>query len=251
MKQIEGEKKEKKAEQDALDALRELKAQKEHLEKDLNELRRELEEKEVQNNLLKDSEARLLDSVDEYGAQAERYQQETERLQKVVDVLEKERNTLEQEVEEKVVDVLEKERNTLEQEVEEVKRSDFEHKQRQQETEESTSTASSIDSQEYKNIVSRLETTTAERNELRSRLEKSESQLNVSLQEKMAITRAYEQLRTRLAARRKAMAGSAETSRRSSVVASEVDIPEEPRRSEEPAPSTTATYYSHQVRMSS
>lgn len=58
--------------QRSLDELRELKAQKEHLETDLNEIRRELEEKEVQNNLLKDSEARLLDSVDEYGAQAER-----------------------------------------------------------------------------------------------------------------------------------------------------------------------------------
>ncbi|KAK6054206.1 hypothetical protein COOONC_08290 [Cooperia oncophora] len=47
------------------------------------------------NNLLKDSEARLLDSVDEYGLQAEKYQQEAERLQQVVNRLEKERMELE------------------------------------------------------------------------------------------------------------------------------------------------------------
>ncbi|KIH46336.1 hypothetical protein ANCDUO_23613, partial [Ancylostoma duodenale] len=101
MEQIESkEEQEKIVDQRSLDELRELKIQKEHLETNLNEMRRELEEKEVQNNLLKDSEARLLDSVDEYGAQAERYQQETQRLQQVVNTLERERTELEEEIEE-------------------------------------------------------------------------------------------------------------------------------------------------------
>ncbi|KIH51532.1 hypothetical protein ANCDUO_18382, partial [Ancylostoma duodenale] len=101
MEQIQSrEEQEKNVDQRSLDELRELKIQKEHLETNLNEMRRELEEKEVQNNLLKDSEARLLDSVDEYGAQAERYQQETERLQQVVNTLEQERTELEEEIEE-------------------------------------------------------------------------------------------------------------------------------------------------------
>lgn len=68
-----------------------------------------------------------------------------------------------------------------------------------------------------------------------------------TFQEKMSISRSYEQLRARLAARRQAKATSAETSRCSSVANSEADIPEEPRRSEEPAGPMQATYFSHQV----
>lgn len=44
----------------------------EQLEQILGDVRRELAEKELQNSLLKDSEAKLLDSVDEYGSQAEK-----------------------------------------------------------------------------------------------------------------------------------------------------------------------------------
>ncbi|RCN49384.1 hypothetical protein ANCCAN_04469, partial [Ancylostoma caninum] len=248
MEQIESrEEQEKNVDQRSLDELRELKMQKEHLETNLNEMRRELEEKEVQNNLLKDSEARLLDSVDEYGAQAERYQQETERLQQVVNTLERERTELEEEIEElrnseklreqhqheaeERLRVVEKEREVLETKI----------------SQQSTSTAPSIESREFTIISSQLETVTAERNELRSRLEKTESRLNISIQEKMSISRSYEQLRSRLAARRQAKVASGETSRRSSVANSEADIPEEPRRPEEQPSSTQATYFSHQA----
>ncbi|EYC13145.1 hypothetical protein Y032_0045g1292 [Ancylostoma ceylanicum] len=232
--------------QHSLDELQELKVQKEHLETNLNEMRRELEEKEVQNNLLKDSEARLLDSVDEYGAQAERYQQESERLQKVVNTLERERNELEEEIE--VLRNSEKMREQHQHEAEERLRV-VEREREVLETkisQQSTSAAPSIDSREFTLISSQLETMTAERNELRSRLEKTESRLNISIQEKLSISRSYEQLRARLAARRQAKAASGETSRRSSVANSEADIPEEPRRPEEPASSSQATYYSHQ-----
>ncbi|VDM55834.1 unnamed protein product [Angiostrongylus costaricensis] len=44
------------------------------LESSLGEVQRQLEEKELQNSLLKDSEARLLDSVDEFGLQTEKYE---------------------------------------------------------------------------------------------------------------------------------------------------------------------------------
>ncbi|KAK6734017.1 hypothetical protein RB195_017657 [Necator americanus] len=247
MKQIERrEEQAERSDQQSLDEIRELQTQKEHLEVELNETRRVLEEKEVQNNLLKDSEARLLDSVDEFGAQAERYQQESERLQQVINTLEKERLALEEEIaqlrkNEKVreqqwheaeekVRIIERECETLESRI----------------CEQSSSAPLPIDTKEFALLSSQLETVTTERNELRCRLEKTEKRLDVTIQEKMSISRSYEQLRSRLAARRQAAANSAETSRRSSAVTPEVDIPEEPRRSHEPVSSSHA-YYSHQA----
>ncbi|KHJ79484.1 hypothetical protein OESDEN_20867, partial [Oesophagostomum dentatum] len=187
------------------------------------EMRRTLEEKEVQNSLLKDSEARLLDSVDEYGEQAEKYQQESERLQKVVNSLEKERNELEEQMEElrnsekmheqqqheaeEKLKVMEKERGKLEAKI----------------SQQSISKAAPIDSRELALIKNQLESMTAERNDLLTKLEKTESRLNASIQEKLTISRSYEQLRARLAARRQAMTSSRESSRRSSMVTPEVE----------------------------
>uniref|UniRef100_A0A158QQQ3 GRIP domain-containing protein n=1 Tax=Haemonchus placei TaxID=6290 RepID=A0A158QQQ3_HAEPC len=217
----------------------------ERLEKILSEVRRELEEKELQNSLLKDSEARLLDSVDEYGLQAENYQKEAERLQNVVDQLERERLELEEEVEkmrnshdrlgeaENKVRVMERERKELEERLKH----------------QSTSTASSSihDTEEMSKLSNQLNMLTAERNELRTRLQDAESRLQVSAQEKVAITRSYEQLRARLAARRQKLTSSGETtSRPPSAAISEQDVSEGSRRVEESVPPSPSAYVSQQ-----
>ncbi|WKX93651.1 hypothetical protein Q1695_011145 [Nippostrongylus brasiliensis] len=204
----------------------------EQLEKILSDVRKELEEKELQNSLLKDSEAKLLDSVDEFGLQAEKYQLEAERLQKVVNTLERERMVLEEEMEQ-------------------MRRSKVEKDDQQLLQSTSATPSSSYDNRELSLVTSQLETLTAERNELRNRLENTESRLRVSLQEKQTISRSYEQLRAKLAARRQALNASRDSSRRSSVTISEVDVTEDSRdtrRLEEPAVrSSSGTFVSHQA----
>nr|CDJ82429.1 unnamed protein product [Haemonchus contortus] len=217
----------------------------ERLEKILSEVRRELEEKELQNSLLKDSEARLLDSVDEYGLQAENYQKEAERLQNVVNQLERERLELEEEVEkmrrsndrlgeaENKVKMMERERKELEERL------------RQQST--STASSSNHDTEEMSKLSNQLNMLTAERNELRTRLQDAESRLQVSAQEKVAITRSYEQLRARLAARRQKLTSSGETrSRPPSAAISEEDVSQSSRRVEESVPPSPNAYVSQQ-----
>ncbi|KAK6019700.1 hypothetical protein OSTOST_14655, partial [Ostertagia ostertagi] len=95
---------------------------------------------------------------------------------------------------------------------------------------------------------SQLETLTAERNELRSRLENAESRLRISAQEKLAITRSYEQLRARLAARRQKLSSSGETTPRpSSATISEDDVSEGYRQVEEPVPPAPRAYAPQQA----
>ncbi|KAJ1373129.1 hypothetical protein KIN20_035464 [Parelaphostrongylus tenuis] len=192
------------------------------LESRLSEVKRQLEEKEMQNSLLKDSEARLLDSVDQYGSQAEKYQEEVARLQKVVDMLEKERRELEEKLEVREEE-MERTHNV-----------------------ESASTASLMVTNESSLTNQQLESLIAERDELRHQLKEAESRLNLAVQEKLSITRLYEQLRARLAARRQAKVSGADTSRRSSTAASEKDVPQQQQAVNEPASLLLGHYGSYQ-----
>ncbi|KJH47579.1 hypothetical protein DICVIV_06331 [Dictyocaulus viviparus] len=179
------------------------------LETTIKEIRKELEEKENQNSLLKDSEALLLDSVDEYGQQAEMYQQESERLRNVVSVLEKEKIELEIKLQDKT------------------KKMDGKYLCR------STSTTSLRSNEEFLSLDRKLEAVTRERNELCTRLEEMESRLKLANQEKLSITLSYEKLRNQLSVHRQTINTVGETTRRPSVVSSEACFPEEPRRSED------------------
>ncbi|CAJ0573182.1 unnamed protein product, partial [Mesorhabditis spiculigera] len=160
-------------------------------EKDLEAVRAELDAAKTKCSLLMDSEGRLLDQVDEYGAQVETQQQEIDRLQQVI-------NTLEAQLIEK--EALEEKLAALEAELGEEQAKgpvDDQH-------EEVEELRAALQQQE-----TRIEALIGEKEKLELKLKEAGARIEQVQKERDAAKSKYDELRAKLLAKRKAAAAGA------------------------------------------
>ncbi|CAJ0948159.1 unnamed protein product, partial [Mesorhabditis belari] len=187
---------------------------------EMEELRSQLKAAHKKCSLLMDSESRLLEQVDEYGAQADLQREEAERLQKVINQLEAQ--ILDQEESREKIKEMEKK-------LEEQNDRSVESSAAQEQAKELEELKKKLQKKEEK-----IEVLIVGKQETEKRMGEAQKRLQAVEQERDTAKRLYDELRAKLlAAKRKAAATkTSQSSRRSSIASTsaplEHEIPEEP-----------------------